>query len=173
MPFQIRLVNKSDLPSQPNFPTYQQGFSLVAGDFFASFRSWCHIRMLKNTSHPSGTRSDFSNLFIVVLSVYVLVALVIDTFFKLDPELSKLLAPLDDFICVIFLIDFCICFYKAESKLEFMKWGWIDLLSSIPTLSYRPGTSCRSSPSEDHFCWLILQTFCSSRSKKFSPTRES
>jgi voltage-gated potassium channel len=81
-------------------------------------------------------RLGFLNIFIVVLSIYVLVALIIDTFFKLNPELSRLLALIDDFICVVFLTDFGIRFYRAESKLEFMKWGWIDLLSSIPTLEY-------------------------------------
>jgi voltage-gated potassium channel len=25
-------------------------------------------------------------------------------------------------------------FYKADSMLKFMKWGWIDLISSIPAL---------------------------------------
>jgi len=42
----------------------------------------------------------------------------------------------DDLICVIFLIDFSIRFYQAESKLEFMRWGWIDLISSIPMLEF-------------------------------------
>ena len=81
-------------------------------------------------------RLGFLNIFIVVLSIYVLVALIIDTFFRLNPEISRLLALVDDFICVIFLIDFCIRFYRAESKREFMKWGWIDLISSIPTFAY-------------------------------------
>ncbi|PYT00746.1 MAG: ion transporter [Acidobacteria bacterium] len=89
-------------------------------------------------------RLGFLNILIVVLSIYVLVALVIDTFFKLNPELSRLLSLIDDFICGVFLIDFCIRFYRAESKREFMKWGWIDLLSSIPTLQYfRVGRALR------------------------------
>jgi voltage-gated potassium channel len=39
---------------------------------------------------------------------------------------------IDDLICVIFLIDFIVRFSRAPSKLKFMKWGWIDLISSIP-----------------------------------------
>ena len=27
-------------------------------------------------------------------------------------------------------------FRKAESKLAFMKWGWIDLIASIPTFDF-------------------------------------
>jgi len=102
--------------------------------------------MTEETTEQTGERNrlGFLNIFIVVLSIYVLVALVIDTFFHLNPELSRLLALIDDFICVVFLIDFCIRFYRAESKLEFMKWGWIDLLSSIPTLEYfRVGRALR------------------------------
>jgi len=94
--------------------------------------------MTEETTEETGERNrlGFLNIFIVVLSIYVLVALVIDTFFKLNPELSRLLALIDDFICVVFLIDFGIRFHRAEDKLQFMKWGWIDLLSSIPTFSY-------------------------------------
>jgi voltage-gated potassium channel len=89
-------------------------------------------------------RLGFLNIFIVVISIYVLVALVIDTFFKLAPEISRLLGLIDDFICVVFLIDFGVRFFRAENKAEFMKWGWIDLLSSIPTLSYfRVGRALR------------------------------
>jgi voltage-gated potassium channel len=81
---------------------------------------------------------------VLVLSIYVLGALLIDTFFKLDPEVSKLLSLTDDAICVFFLYEFSVRFYRAENKLQFMKWGWIDLLSSIPTLEYfRPGRAFR------------------------------
>jgi voltage-gated potassium channel len=78
----------------------------------------------------------FLNLLILVLSIYVLVALLVDTFFKLPPEVSKILNIADNVICLVFLLDFGIRFYRAESKLKFMQWGWIDLISSIPTLDF-------------------------------------
>ncbi|MFM9027581.1 MAG: potassium channel family protein, partial [Bacteroidota bacterium] len=41
-------------------------------------------------------------------------------------------------------IDFTVRFYRAPSKLKFMKWGWIDLISSIPTLDMlRAGRALR------------------------------
>jgi len=90
------------------------------------------------------TKLGFLNLMIVVLSLYVLIALLVDTFFKLEPEVSRLLSLIDDIICIFFLYDFCIRFYRAENKLKFMRWGWIDLLSSIPTLEYfRAGRALR------------------------------
>ena len=84
------------------------------------------------------------DLLVLVLSVYVLLTLLIDTFFKLPIEVSKILEFLDNAICIFFLIEFSIRFYKAESKLQFMKWGWIDLISSIPNIDFlRAGRTLR------------------------------
>jgi voltage-gated potassium channel len=35
---------------------------------------------------------------------------------------------------VFWNIDFVIRFRAAERKLLFLKWGWIDLIASIPNL---------------------------------------
>ena len=78
----------------------------------------------------------FLNLLILVLSIYVLVALLVDTFFTLPSEVSRMLNFADNCICLVFLFDFMIRFKGAESKIKFMKWGWIDLISSIPTLDF-------------------------------------
>ena len=74
----------------------------------------------------------FLDILIIVLSIYVLIALLIDTFFALPIEISNVLMTIDNGICFIFLIDFLVRFFRAENKLKFMKWGWIDLLSSVP-----------------------------------------
>jgi voltage-gated potassium channel len=84
--------------------------------------------------NSSENKLGFFNLLIIALSIYVLLALLIDTFFKLPTEISNLLSIIDDGICVVFLFEFCFRFYHAEKKLQFMKWGWIDLISSIPAL---------------------------------------
>lgn len=84
------------------------------------------------------------NILVLFFSVYVLGSLALDSFFKLPPETSKLLDIIDDGICFFFLFEFVIRFYKAESKLQFMKWGWIDLISSIPSLNFmRVGRALR------------------------------
>lgn len=83
------------------------------------------------------TKQEGLNVFqilIIILSIYVLVALFLDTILVLPAETSNLLTIVDNAICIIFLIDFGIRYRKAESKLQFMKWGWIDLISSIPML---------------------------------------
>lgn len=86
----------------------------------------------------------FLNILILVLSIYVLLALMIDTFIKLPHEVSRMLTLIDDIICGVFLFDFGQRLYRAENKWAFMKWGWIDLISSIPTLEYmRVGRTLR------------------------------
>ena len=79
---------------------------------------------------------NFLNLLIVILSFYVLGSLVVSTFFKLPHEIARVLFYVDNLICVVFFIDFVIRFRQAHDKLEFMKWGWIDLVASIPTLEF-------------------------------------
>lgn len=92
--------------------------------------------MSDNQSEHKKENLGFLNLLILLLSFYVLVALLVDTIFKLPPETSKLLNYIDNIICVVFLFDFFVRYGKAESKLKFMKWGWIDLIASIPTFDF-------------------------------------
>lgn len=70
----------------------------------------------------------------VVLSLYVVVALFLESLIKLTPATASLLQMIDSMICVVFLVDFGVRFTRAESKAKFMRWGWIDLIASIPTI---------------------------------------
>ena len=79
----------------------------------------------------------------MVLSVYVLIALFVQYMFQLTPEMDGLIDKIDFFICLIFLGDFFYRFYHAPSKLRFMRWGWIDFVSSIPMLPTRSGRMFR------------------------------
>lgn len=86
----------------------------------------------------------FLNILIIILSIYVLIALMLDTFIKLPAEISRMLNIVDNIICIIFLFDFGVRLYKAENKLSFLKWGWIDLVSSIPAFDFmRVGRALR------------------------------
>ena len=75
-------------------------------------------------------------LLMLVLCIYVLVALFVDTLFNLPPQVSSLLQTLDTVICFIFLADFFYRLYRAENRLAFLKWGWVDFISSIPMLTF-------------------------------------
>jgi voltage-gated potassium channel len=90
-----------------------------------------------NDLKPDGAQKRVIGLqlMMLVLSVYVLVALFADTVFRLPEEVSSLLQTLDTLICLIFLADFFYHLYRAESKPAFLKWGWIDFISSIPVLT--------------------------------------
>lgn len=84
------------------------------------------------------------DILVLVLSVYVLGTMIVDTFFKLPDEISKVLQFLDNAICVFFIIEFFIRLFKADNKWQFLKWGWIDLISSIPNIDLlRAGRALR------------------------------
>ena len=87
---------------------------------------------LNNTENKLG----LLNIIVIILSIYVLGALIVDTVFALPTETSILLNYIDNTICSFFFFEFSIRFYRAESKLKFMRWGWIDLLSSIPMVGF-------------------------------------
>ena len=73
---------------------------------------------------------------ILFFTLIVLGALAADTICHLPPQVSTLIHWLDTTACVVFFTDFCVRFFRAKSKRTFLKWGWIDLLASIP---YMPG----------------------------------
>ena len=72
------------------------------------------------------------NIIVFFLSIYVIIALLVDTIYSLPTEMSRLLHEIDYVICLIFFIDFLHRLFTAKNKWEYMRWGWIDLVSSIP-----------------------------------------
>jgi voltage-gated potassium channel len=73
---------------------------------------------------------------LVALSIYVLIALLIERTIPISPNTERILIWSDNAICIIFLFDFFIRFFKAANKIQFLKWGWIDFVSSIPMVSF-------------------------------------
>jgi len=84
-------------------------------------------------SPPAERRSVFQ-LALLLLSIVVLGALVVDTVAHVPREVSNILQTLDTVACALFFIDFVIRFWRAESKASFMRWGWIDLLACVPNV---------------------------------------
>ena len=83
-------------------------------------------------------------LALLVFTLLLLCSLVVDTIVVLPKEISNLIHMVDTFGCAVFFADFCYRFYRAESKLAFMKWGWIDLLACVPNLeAFRIGRLVR------------------------------
>ena len=91
-------------------------------------------------SNPTSSACDAElrpyEFFMLLLCAYSLLSLTAETFLRLQPETVAIMDSVDNLVCGIFLLDFIISFGKAANKLHFMRWGWIDLLSSIP--GHRP-----------------------------------
>jgi voltage-gated potassium channel len=74
-------------------------------------------------------------IFMLVLSVFSLVVLLLELIFRGDAEVARVLDRADSFVCLFFFGDFVYSLVKAPRKLHYLAtWGWIDLLSSIPVL---------------------------------------
>jgi voltage-gated potassium channel len=74
------------------------------------------------------------DILILLLSIYALGAAFAETSYSLSPEISNLLEVLDVAVCWTFLIDFWVKLNRASNKAAYLRWGWIDLVSSIPNL---------------------------------------
>jgi voltage-gated potassium channel len=80
----------------------------------------------------------------LILSVYVLTALVMQITVPLTRDTVQILDRIDFFVCLVFLTDFFVRLRQAESKRQFLRWGWIDFVSSIPMLDiFRVGRVVR------------------------------
>ncbi len=73
-------------------------------------------------------------VFLLLLSIYVLTGLAVETIMDLQDSTREILQTVDLIICCFFLLDFFGNVWAAEKKKEYLKWGWIDLISSIPSL---------------------------------------
>jgi voltage-gated potassium channel len=87
-------------------------------------------------SQPTYSKLTLHQVIMLVLSVYVVLALLIRELAPMYDDTRQLLDQIDTGICVYFLFDFFLRLYQAPDKLKFMRWGWIDLLASIPALDW-------------------------------------
>lgn len=73
-------------------------------------------------------------LILAFLSIFVISAMVAEMLFQFDHEIIVVLHVVDTTICMLFLADFLRRLITAPSKLSYLKWGWIDLAASIPSI---------------------------------------
>jgi len=59
----------------------------------------------------------------LILSAYVLLALLIQATVKLSADTIQILDHIDFFVCLVFLTDFFIRFYRAPSKAKIPQVG--------------------------------------------------
>jgi voltage-gated potassium channel len=92
--------------------------------------------MKPNGAAPENEKFSVWQCVMLFLCIYVLIALFVDSAFKLPAETSDLLNRIDNLVCLAFLFDFVHKLVTAKSKIGYLKWGWIDFVSSIPFLYY-------------------------------------
>ncbi len=74
-------------------------------------------------------------LFMLVLSAGVILTLLAEAILPLSAATRAVLATMDNVVASIFLLDFFVCLARAPAKLGYLvRWGWIDLLASLPTV---------------------------------------
>jgi voltage-gated potassium channel len=74
------------------------------------------------------------DLFVAYLSCLSLFLLALVLFRVANEDVKDVIESIDIGLCLVFLGDFFYRLIKAPSKLQYLKWGWIDLLSSIPSV---------------------------------------
>lgn len=100
--------------------------------------------MTMSSSSEATERISTLQIVTLILSVHVLIALFVQSVFPLTPATNAFLDRVDFYVCLVFLADFFVRFYRAPSKAAFLKWGWIDFVSSLPMLNiFRVGRVVR------------------------------
>jgi voltage-gated potassium channel len=85
--------------------------------------------------HRHLTNSPAYQVVMLVLCLYAIGSLAFHAVRPLHPEVTILLDYADNAVCVLFFLDFAISFWMAPNRLNYLlRWGWLDLLSSIPML---------------------------------------
>ena len=85
-------------------------------------------------AHPHERPGPYQ-LFMLVLCLLTLVSLGVSISVPLQPSSRTVLEHADNVVCALFFADFLHSLYTAPNRMAyFVKWGWIDLLSSIPAV---------------------------------------
>jgi voltage-gated potassium channel len=84
--------------------------------------------------HMTEDKLSVFQLALLLLSIVVLAGLVLDAVAPISKPVSNILQMLDSVACGLFFLDFLVRFKRAQSKVAFMRWGWIDLIACIPNI---------------------------------------
>ena len=76
--------------------------------------------------------TPYLSKFVLIFSILNLFNMGFQTFYKQTENVYFLLNVFDSFVCGIFINNWIVNFRNAKDKKAFLKWGWFDLLLSIP-----------------------------------------
>ena len=74
-------------------------------------------------------------IFILVVAILSIIGLLVIFFVPIPAQLRQPLIRIDTGISVIFLFDFFRSLYREPDKVSYLKWGWLDLLGGIPSVT--------------------------------------
>lgn len=90
---------------------------------------------MKPSNYQTTSRQQPYLVFMLLLSVFALAVLGIETLSPPDEGTREILEAADTLVCGLFFMDFIISLRQAKNKAKyFVTWGWLDLLSSVPTI---------------------------------------
>lgn len=91
------------------------------------------------------SRTHPYQIFMLSLCMFALVALGVERFGDLGPGVVSVLRLADFVVCLLFLGDFLHSLATATDRWRYFRtWGWIDLLSSVPSVElFRIGRAAR------------------------------
>jgi voltage-gated potassium channel len=85
--------------------------------------------------HSKSATSPGYQIFMLALCLYSLGILAFQASGPVEPTTVVILDYADFAVCLIFLADFLNSLLRAERRWHYFRtWGWLDLLSSIPTV---------------------------------------
>jgi voltage-gated potassium channel len=84
---------------------------------------------------PARKVSSGYQIFMLALCLYSLGILAFQASGPTDASTVVILEYADFVVCLLFIVDFLISLLRAPNKwVYFRTWGWLDLLSSVPTV---------------------------------------
>ncbi len=84
------------------------------------------------TNEERHHRLNLWDWLVLVVAVVSLFLVLLETFLKIPVSLLPLLRDLDRFSCLLFLADIVVRWRRVKWGSSFWRWGWVDLLASIP-----------------------------------------
>jgi voltage-gated potassium channel len=81
---------------------------------------------------PDPVRDYIYEVLILVLGVSAIINVTIVFLLPLPTQIIIILRIFDVFLTVTFIFDFLRNIYYASSRIDYLKWGWLDLLSGFP-----------------------------------------
>ena len=70
--------------------------------------------------------------FVLVVAVVALLLVLLETFLHIPAGILSVLRTIDTLSCLIFLTDIFVRWRREQWAAAFWRWGWFDLLASIP-----------------------------------------